>query len=219
MAATGSWHGACTTTKAGRIRFNSGSNAWSFCNGVGWTEFGRQGADSNCNYWGQAPGYVCPDGTVFAGFTPDSAYTPIFTTRCDAGQTWNGSSCTGTASTYTWGSSGTDRSVFDETDGSTNTNTLGPFGGAAHPAANYCYSLIQDGRSDWYLPAPAEAMNFYIYYAGIGNLSTNYYWTSMQANYTSGTTALTMLLSANNGHIDGQAKTGAYRVRCVRRDP
>ncbi len=106
------------------------------------------------------PGNVCKDGTVFAGCSPDDAGTHqyrLFVTRCDAGQTWGGASCTGTRSSLNWGSIGTARGTESVTDGEANTNTLGALGAVAHPAAHYCFNLTIHGYSDWYLPAAAEA--------------------------------------------------------------
>jgi hypothetical protein len=42
---------------------------------------------------GVNPGDICPDGTVYAGM---SGANKLYTTRCDLGQTWNRTSCTGT---------------------------------------------------------------------------------------------------------------------------
>jgi hypothetical protein len=46
-------------------------------------------------------GTVCADGTIYAGLSPDTG-AKMFTTRCDYGQTWNGSACTGTRLPQNW---------------------------------------------------------------------------------------------------------------------
>ncbi|HEY5792226.1 MAG TPA: hypothetical protein VIS74_02945, partial [Chthoniobacterales bacterium] len=91
--------GSCTTAKTGRLRYNDSTDVWEYCTGSAWSPF-EQAGSAVCNVFGQVPGYVCPDGTVFAGFPPN-LYEPIFTTRCDAGQSWTGS-CTGTRVTKPW---------------------------------------------------------------------------------------------------------------------
>ena len=210
--------GACNSSKTGRIRYNSSTSSWSYCNGTGWSSFGRAGSNATCNFWGQAVGYACPDGTVFAGFLPDSSGTPIFATRCDAGQTWNGSSCTGTRLTYSWGSAGTTRNVTDLLRGDTNTATLDAISGTGvHPAAEYCAALVLHGRTDWYLPAIGEWHVMHPYFSAIGGFNVAAGVNYISSNERSAANGVIMeLISAGDG---SGPKGTSYNLRCIRRSP
>ena len=55
-------------------------------------------------------GWLCSDGTVYAGISPDGNKA-MYVARCDNGQTWNGSTCSGTRVTEygaTWVALGLD---------------------------------------------------------------------------------------------------------------
>jgi hypothetical protein len=123
-------------------------------------------------------GQTCPDGTIYAGFSPDGN-VPMYTTPCDAGQYWNGSSCTACGSGL-WSGSGTSCSTTyasnnypawnngttnwtvtgytSATTGKANTAGLEALAdaGAPYKAADYCYNLPAFSHSDWYLPAQNE---------------------------------------------------------------
>src|SRR5690606_31196490 len=110
-----------------------------------------------------APGTVCPDGTLYAGQTPDGN-VKMYVTRCDAGMSWNGITCTGTRSSLPWndGTNGdwVSVGVYSHVTGEANTTTLAATDAGAtaggfqdHVAAVYCDGLSQDGYTDWYLPA------------------------------------------------------------------
>lgn len=215
--------GSCTSLKTGRIRYNSSTNIWDYCNGIGWTTFARQGAASDCNYWGQAPGYVCPDGTVFAGFASGANYKALFTTRCDAGQTWNGSACSGTRTTRAWNNGNTsgytDISGALQSDGAANTLLLissdsnsGAGGTQPHQAAQYCADLVLHGQSDWFLPSTDELFLLRTYQTAIGGFSASDYWASSQGWLENGKV---LEFGGAAGTID-LAKQTAYYVRCVR---
>jgi len=62
------------------------------------------------------PGDVCPDGTVFGG-CPPSSYRPIYTTRCDAGESWSGSTCTNTPLGWAYVSAGDEFTCGVKVDG------------------------------------------------------------------------------------------------------
>lgn len=51
-------------------------------------------------------------------------------------------------------------------------------------AANVCYSLVLNGKSDWYLPSKDELLLLYqrLYLNNIGNLQMHRYWSSSQYN-------------------------------------
>lgn len=209
--------GACTAVKTGRLR-NTGA-VWEYCNGTTWTSLPVALGGGTCPIAGQNPGYVCPDGTIFAGIAiSPTAYYPMFTTRCDAGQTWSGSACTGAVGTYQYGSNGTARGTTNEIDGKANSATLAGFGAAAHPAAYYCENLLENGQSDWYLASPAEMDVVLSNYAAIGNFTSYGSFTFYGTTREDGTTSTFGPAVGNVQHIHYIAKTNASRVRCIRRN-
>lgn len=169
-----------------------------------------------------AIGAVCPDGTVYAGLSQGSI--PMYVTRCDAGQTWGGSSCTGARQTTTWndGATGyTTTSVIDQADGQTNTASLitidsnsGVGGQQPHASAQYCADLVLHGHSDWYLPAKNELNVLYGNNAVVGNFDTSgtYYWSSSE---NSNIHAWVQRFS--DGNQATFSKLNGYLVRCARR--
>lgn len=217
--------GSCTTDKQGRLRYTSASDLWEYCTGSTWSPFEHAGA-SSCNIFGQVPGYVCPDGTVFAGFAPD-LYVPLFTTRCDAGQTYSGS-CTGTRVTLPWNNGNTTGYVTTSlglTDGQTNTTALstgganqdsdsGVGGVQPHQAAQYCSDLVIHGHDDWYLPSLSEIYTMHIHQTAIGNFFAGAYWSSSEYNNSNG-----FMQSMNFGTAaQGGKNTTTQYIRCARRN-
>lgn len=201
--------GTCTTAKTGRIRYHSVANQWSFCNGTIWALMARDG--ESCNIWDKAPGYVCPDGSVFAGFLPDANNTPLFTTRCDAGQTWNGSACTGTRTTMQWGGNVT-QGATDLMRGDLNTAKLSPkWDGITNAAAEYCVGLTMHGRNDWYLPALGEFAMMNANKASISGFGVTY----RTSNEWSASDAVLWESSSNANY--NSIKTSSWNVRCARR--
>ena len=168
-----------------------------------------------------AIGSVCTDGTVYAGLTGSD---PFYVTRCDAGQTWGGSSCDGSAQTNTWNDGATNyttTNVIDQQDGQTNTASLVTIdsnssvaGTQPHAAAQYCHDLVLHGKSDWYLPAKNEVNTMYGNRVVIANFDTSgtYYWLSSEYN---GSSAWRQRFS--DGSQSGSAKHYGNAVRCARR--
>ena len=174
-------------------------------------------------------GTVCADGSVYAGISPDGN-VPMFVTRCDAGGSLVGSTCTG-RSGITW-NNGTDYgSPYDcinwgctgatsITDGRTNTDTLaGATGrGSPHQAAIYCQDLELHGKTDWYLPAKDELNVLYTNRVAIGGFDlggsypSGYYWSSSEYSY--GAWDQRFFGGAQNY---GHALFGGQSVRCARR--
>lgn len=170
-------------------------------------------------------GTVCPDGTVYAGLSPDGN-VPMYTTRCDLGQTWNGSSCTGTRTiNITWNNGSTTTVSTGYTDANTgraNTAGLAALNDAESPhyAAQTCSNLTQDLYSDWYLPARNELGVLYSNRAAIGGFYTS---GSSSYNYHSSTET-----ASNREHrrsfVDGSSPIGYKNntvfiyMRCVRRN-
>ena len=169
-----------------------------------------------------APGTICPDGTVYAGQSPDGG-VPMFVPRCDAGQSWDGVACTGTALLLSW-NDGFSNWVSVSTGASagkantatlvvTDSNSVQP-GVQPHIAAQYCDDLNHGGHTDWYLPARNELAVMYINRAAIGglNISGSNYWSSSQDNTNSA-----WRRRFSDGDEYGNNKNYTFLVRCARR--
>ena len=172
---------------------------------------------------GGDPGTVQADGTGFAGISPDGN-APMFTTRCDAGQTWNCTTCTGSSLSFSWNNGNTsgytDTLALNTATGAANTETIvaadsdSDAGGTQpHFAAQYCDQLDENGHADWYLPAQNELLVIYNGKAATGNFNSGgRYWSSTQAG-TNG--AREQVFS--DGSQQSTVKHGAFLVRCVRK--
>ncbi|QQG36965.1 MAG: DUF1566 domain-containing protein [Micavibrio aeruginosavorus] len=169
-----------------------------------------------------APGTVCPDGTVYAGLSPDGN-VQMFVTRCDAGMSWDGSNCTGTRLSLSWNDGDSNWVLTSYTSaitGETNTsgivaldsnNVTGGF--QDHVAAVHCNNLSQNGYTDWYLPASQEMNVIYGNKGAIGQFNTgSYYWSSSE---DSGNAAWYRRFS--DGVQGTNYKNTGYPIRCARR--
>lgn len=163
-----------------------------------------------------AIGTICADGSVYAGLSPDGN-VKMFATRCDAGQSWNGSSCTGSRLIPSWnnGTTPTETYIRNNNTGESNTTSLVNLAdaGAPYNAAQYCDTLTIHGQSDWYLPSPNEAGVLYTSKNLIKYFDTNFYWTSMEADQWTA-----VYISFNDGIFGSwYHKTNGFYVRCVRK--
>jgi len=178
------------------------------------------------------PGTVVPDGSVYAGLSPDGN-VPMYVTRCDAGMSWDGSACTGMRSGISW-NNGTDYgSPYDcsnwgctgttsVTTGKSNTATIaGLMGlGSPHQAAKYCQDLVEDGKTDWYLPARDELNVLYTNRVAIGGFDLSgsyplgYYWASSETNLYYAAWAQRF----SNAYQHDTSKYYGLSVRCARTD-
>lgn len=215
--------------KPGAIVYNSSENFLQYCMGGGWAAFGGYGAGSNPGptdlcAGAPNPGDVCADGTVYAGLTPDGNVA-MYTTRCDAGQTWDGSTCTGAKSTFSWNdglTNYTTTNITSTTAGASNTTTLvttdsnNVSGGTqTHNAAQYCDNLSAGGHSDWYLPARDELRDVLCTNIGANGTfdqSATGYWSATE-NLTSNARRIRFDICGNNNY---NKETNLY-VRCVRK--
>ncbi len=189
------------------IIVGSGATVWSVTNA---------GGDCTAS---PSIGTVCADGTIYAGLTPDGS-VKMFTTRCDYGQTWDGSNCTGTRSGLSWNNGTSNYTTTGYTSAATGkSNSAGiaalTDAGSPHIAAQYCENLNTNGRTDWYLPALAELNVMYINKVAIRNFDvpTGGYWSS-----TEDTNASAYYERFSDGAQPTTSKNnGTALVRCVRR--
>jgi hypothetical protein len=218
----GAGGGGCSNPAGdeGTIVYNADAQKMQYCDGSAWKHLhgSISGVTDGCTTVGQ----VCADGTVYAGLSGASA--AMFATPCDAGMTWNGSSCTGTRSELPWNNGNNSGYVetfqTGTTDGKTNTANLTGIdsdsvtgGTQPHQAAQYCADLTLNGHDDWYLPAQNELNTLYTGEAAIGNFNTssNGYWSSSEASST-----YTRRQRFSDGSWSTILKNYTYAVRCVR---
>lgn len=209
MSMKGSAMTSCSGTPASTLTWDSGSSVVKFCDGTNWY-------DTTGDPCAGSPsiGTECADGTVYAGLSADGN-VPMYTTHCDYGMTWNGSSCTGTASTESWGGYA-DVGTYSSTTGRSNSSTIAGTGtGAPYAPASNCEGLNSNGKTDWYLPAKSELETMLITnYTAIGGFNTGvYYQTSSEVD----TYTLWVTIPASGSAIGAKAAPGSYRYRCVRR--
>ncbi|MGP9812940.1 Lcl domain-containing protein [Rhodopseudomonas sp. NSM] len=210
----------CDGTTKGRIRW-SASNYYEFCNGSAWGPFKDSCSTCTTCKPGIQVGQECPDGTVFAGFSPDGT-VPLYTTHCDVGYDWNGSACVdnaGVADTYRWNNGTSPAAIVtgytNPATGKSNSANLAGLSNAESPyeAAVACEGLNSNGRIDWYLPARDELTVLSNAKTAIGNFdSGSWYWSSSESS-----TANAWRQRFSDGFNGGTNKYSGYRVRCVRR--
>ncbi|MDD3288698.1 MAG: DUF1566 domain-containing protein [Alphaproteobacteria bacterium] len=185
-----------------------------------------------CAVASPAAGTVCADGSVYVGLSPDGN-VKMYTTRCDQGMTWSGSACTGTRSTYMWGTYGTLTNINSTTTGRANTtalvtnySTLNDGYTTGVPAASTCENLTVHGKSDWYLPAKDE---LHLIWTSAGSSSagvtstysssfdvsgTYSYWSSSEY---AGNPYGAWIERFSDGNQYAGYKNNSRLVRCVRR--
>ena len=173
-------------------------------------------------------GYACSDGTIYVGTSPDGN-VPMYATRCDDGQSWDGSACSGTRTTRTWNNGEDDwiNATPDEcgsipacdVTGETHTATLGTtdsdsdtIGNQFHAAAKYCNDFNVSGRFDWYLPSAAELNVIFSNASVVSGLAAANYWSSSEYDLDE---ALAQNMST--GASSAVTKNQALNIRCVRR--
>ncbi len=188
------------------VTIGSGATVWSVTN-----------AGGDCTL-SPAPGTVCSDGTIYAGLSPDGN-VKMFTTRCDFGQTWDGTSCTGVRTTVSFNKGvplNFTVGTGSGTTGKANSALLAAAGdaGAPYSAAIACESLVENGYSDWYLPAAAEMAVVYNNSAAIRNFApwAIEYWTTTEY---SGTSVYGFRMSTGASY--STSKETLTILRCVRR--
>ncbi len=177
------------------------------------------GNNAFCNW--STIGSVCSDGTIYAGLSPDGN-VPMYTTPCDLGQTGTQKNCTGTRSTYKWGTNNKTTGYTSTITGEANTDGLVANYGSYNdgstvgvPVAQACADLSYGGNSDWYLLALNELDVLYTNKDAIGGLNTGgggYYLSSSE--YSNVNAWIKDFSSSSNS---GYSKVIPIFVRCVRR--
>jgi hypothetical protein len=205
IAVAGVWGGTTATVTSGQTiaiaqtASSSQNTATTASVTVGSTTSGTWSVTTEtdvCAGYDTTPGTVCPDGEIYAGVTTDTN-VKMYTTPCDAGQYWNGSSCvvcssglwsgSGSTCSTTYSSGSTNYTTWNNgttsyyTTGFTNTttgkaNTAGLAGlsssDSPYKAAAYCYNLPAYSFSTWYLPSENELTILYNNRTAIGNFDT-----------------------------------------------
>jgi len=200
---------AASTMNSATVTVGTLSDQWDVTTGTGCPATPSSG-DEGCDM---------PDGSIYAGESPDGNVA-MYTTPADAGQfSWNNG-------TSTW----LDIAMVNCTGaqascdtGEANTALLVGLGTSPSPApyvaARHCDNLTAHGHSDWYLPASTELAVLRTNRVAIGafNISGSFpagwYWSSSESSNA---------LSWNQRFSDGtqslfNLKFGDLSVRCVRR--
>ena len=167
-------------------------------------------ASDPCSVSSPTIGTLCTDGTRFAGYGLDNSRA-LYATSADIGAyNWNN----GFAGGYT------QVNISSMVSGQSNTNSLiladsnsGTTGVQPHLAAQACYDLVQNGYSDWYLPATSELGRFIAQTTAMGLTSGGVYWTSTEAGTS---TNYAYQMTAGSTTLGTSTKATANRVRCVR---
>lgn len=190
------------------------------------------------------PGRVCSDGTVYVGLSQNLG-EPIYTMRCDGGQSWSGSACTGSALTYAWNngtgsnnrhdtamancttappngtgtcSSGLSNSYFLGTNDADQTLT----GTQNFNAAKYCEDLTMHGYSDWFLPSANEMFQYgqqvFAGTMGAVSYSNNQYYNTSSEYDTVSPWLVQINASQAPTTYSSNGKEALYYVKCFRSD-
>ncbi|PZQ46739.1 MAG: hypothetical protein DI551_04615 [Micavibrio aeruginosavorus] len=162
------------------------------------------------------PGDICPDGSVYAGDTPDGN-VQMFTTGASVAQnhgSWNDGS-TNWVETF----------ITDANTGKANTSALGPGGSQedsntdpgiqGHYQATQCANLVAHGHDDWYLPALEELQVMYDNKDDIGDFNADEYFSSTESHAGDA-----FAISFVDGTRTGWRWKRDWRMgRCVRTNP
>jgi len=169
-----------------------------------------------------AIGDVCPDGSVYAGLSPDGNVRMYTTPNDGPNLPWNNGNTSGTVTT------GATSSITGEAntmmivamDADTDTPGFQP-----HQAAQYCADLVAHSHDDWYMPSEAEIgvlgdsqQEIGGFTSGNGSPIGLY-----QVAWEGGDYWLNHMhfWGTSNGErslTGGEAKAETHQVRCVRKD-
>lgn len=155
-------------------------------------------------------GEACNDQIVYVGTSP--AGGRMYTTRCDYGMSWDGSSCAGTRIPMLFGGAGNTAGANSSTDGKFNTDKYVDVG-PQYEIASYCRGLTIGGYTDWYLPAFDEISVFSAQISGFDMGGGIFYASSTETGPFSYN-----IQNPQDGNVIPAAKMGNTIFRCVRRD-
>ena len=158
-------------------------------------------------------GDVCPDGSIYAGLSPDGNVR-MYTTPSDGPSIpWNN----GNSSDYT------ETFIMNQVTGAANTAALVTIdsdsatpGDQPHQAAQYCHDLGAQSHNDWYLPARDELEVLLLNRNDgslAGTINGSYYWGSNEHIVGAGQYLDQDGLGGGSG-----MKHFTNTVRCVRKD-
>ena len=212
--------GACTgpVRPEGALLYNSSSKVMQYCDGAGWVGTGKgvpagpAAGPTGCPNVGD----VCPDGSVYAGLSPDGNVA-MYTTPADAGfYTWNNGTSSYIDTAMVNCTDNTPGTASSCRTGEANTALLVGLSDAASPysAAVHCDGLSAHGHTDWYLPALDELYVLYNNRIAIGGFDTSgvwYYWSSSENTAHSAKVQFSDVIRPDSN------KAGSAPVRCVRR--
>lgn len=116
-----------------------------------------------------------------------------------------------------WGCAGTSINGADAKEigsGIVNSDSILAQCDDVYGAATFCDGNSASGHNDWYLPSEAELKKMYLKLRkrGIGNFTTDYYWSSTEGIVTN--TAQHVLFM--DGSIGTSTKSNSHKVRPVR---
>jgi hypothetical protein len=158
-------------------------------------------------------GDECPDGTIYAGLTPDGN-VPMYVPPSDqsSGAYWGTYNYTTGATSYTDGD-GNQADVYAHV--MNGDGTYNPDDGKTPNAFVLCEDLTYGGHSDWYLPARDELKVLYNNAAAIGGFDTSgtFYWSSSEYNKFHAWGR-----RFSDGFQSYFLKDEAFAVRCARHD-
>ena len=198
------------TRPAGTVIYNSDHQVFQGCVEDHWVSLHVSAAAAAAHRFDgpadcPAIGDLCADGTVFAGYHP-TLHEALFIPPTDQGTTSQWKTSTGT-----------DDIATDSTyDGRANTNQVA--NSTTFPAFKLCKDLGTGGHSDWYLPSQVELYYLWAVHetieagGNITNFQNTAYWSSTESGTSSAWSQYFTVGNQGNGF-----KTGANRVRCVRR--
>ncbi len=203
------------TRNKAAIIFNSSTAQLQYCDGSVWKAMGPMPSvppPSGCPNVGD----LCPDGSVYAGLSPDGN-VPMYTTPADQGVIpWNNGNSSGYVTTSqtsaTTGEANTTALIGLDSDSATG-------GTQPHLAAQTCADLTDHGQTDWYLPAKDELNVLYSNKVAIGgfNLSglspAGYYRSSSESNNINA-----WYQRFSTGVQNFNQKQAGLSVRCVRKE-
>jgi hypothetical protein len=181
---------AISSPATGLMVYNTTVNKPNYFNGTHWLNFDGTVPFPQVGTYYEGGIVIYLDGTGLHGLTAQQS---------DQAYTYYG--CNGSLI-------GATRTAIYE--GDYNTNLLNANCGDAQ-AANACYNLVLNGKSDWYLPSIDELTLIYNQQAFLGTFQNNNYWSSSEID--SGLAWKHLFPSGSPG---AQIKTFMGSIRCIR---